>query len=150
MAAAPGLFRSGQSKGLPDMCENFKKPFMATAKYGLWISGAIWCLVLGLLVVHNQMNFVRKSSSLLQRPVVQILEDPVYDFNGATAVVAKFPDEFYQPSALDLQGIETKGSFTARSSGQSAVKYVSVHGILNHPIQCDITGYRILTGAFAG
>jgi hypothetical protein len=106
-----------------------------------------WCLVLGVLVVHNQ-TYSRRKYSLEQ--VVEILDKPVYDFNGAEAVVAEFPDEFYQPSALDLQGTETKGSITARRSGQFAVKYVSIHGILNHPIQCELTGYRILSGPFAG
>jgi hypothetical protein len=114
---------------------------------GLLISGLLWCFVLGCLVVQNQKHSMQKKS-LLQ--VVQMLEEPVHDFNGATAVVAEFPEEFYQPSVLDLQGIETKGSFTARSSGRYAVKYVSIHGDLNHPIQCELIGYRILTGAFAG
>jgi hypothetical protein len=129
--------------------EGFKKRFMAKTitRYPILISGLAWCLVLGLLVVHKQSKFWGESSL---EQVMPILEKPVYDFNGAQAVVAEFPDEFYQPSALDLQGTETKGTMTARRSGRFAVKYISIHGILNHPVQCELTGYRILTGAFAG
>ena len=85
--------------------------------------------------------------------VTKILDSPaafVADFNGASAAVAEFPVEFQQPSALDINGIETKGTFTARSSGSYGVKYVAIHGVLNHPINCELKGYRILTGAFAG
>ena len=117
------------------------------SRYAFLISGLGWCFVLGMLVIYKQ-TIIGREYSLEQ--AVQILEKPVYDFNGASAIVAEFPEEFFQPSALDLYGTETKGSITARRSGRFAVKYVSIHGILNHPIQCELTGYRILTGAFAG
>jgi hypothetical protein len=74
----------------------------------------------------------------------------VADFNGATAEVVVFPAELQKPSGLDLYGFEIKGTFTARSSGSYGVKYIAIHGVLNHPIQCELRGYRVLTREFAG
>ena len=109
------------------------------------------CMAFALLSMYGIILMRTQTSSLQQ--VVQNLEsqDPnVFDFNGATAYSAELPEEFRNPSALDLYGIEIKGSFTARSTGGYGVKYITIIGTLSHTIQCELRGYRILTGMYAG
>jgi hypothetical protein len=65
-----------------------------------------------------------------------------HDWDGVEAVPARIPDIGFGPSLLDSDGVEQRGSFTARKSSPYGGLLLRVYGKINHDIVCTLRGYR--------